>query len=97
MPFMYILECADGSYYTGSTWNLERRLTEHQAGLGAKYTAKRLPVKVAYYELYGRMDAAFEREKQVQRWSRAKKKALIESDKDKLVELSNRPLSKNRK
>ena len=44
MPYMYILQCADDSYYVGSTWNLEKRLWQHNQGLGAKYTARRLPV-----------------------------------------------------
>ena len=76
--YMYILECADGSYYTGSTKDLERRLWEHQNSLGANYTRKRLPVKLVYYEEYNRIDEAFYREKQVQGWSRKKKQALIE-------------------
>ena len=80
MPYMYILECADGSYYTGSTKDLERRLWEHQNGLGANHTAKRLPVKLAYCEEYDRIDDAFFREKQVQGWSRKKKEALMVSD-----------------
>jgi putative endonuclease len=45
MAWMYILECSDGSYYVGSTKDLEYRLSEHQEGKGAKYTARRLPVK----------------------------------------------------
>ncbi len=80
MPFMYILECADGSYYTGSTWDLERRLWEHQNGLGAHHTAKRLPVKLVYYEESDRIDDAFYREKQVQGWCHKKKEALIAGD-----------------
>jgi len=75
---MYVLECADGSYYTGSTWDIEKRLWEHKQGLGANYTKKRLPVKLVYSEEYERIDDAFYREKQVQGWSRRKKKALIE-------------------
>jgi putative endonuclease len=75
--YMYILECCDGSYYTGSTKNLERRLAQHQAGEGAKHTKKRLPVKLVYFEEYSRIDEAFYREKQVQGWSRKKKEALI--------------------
>jgi putative endonuclease len=59
---MYILECADGSYYTGSTWDLARRLSEHQSGVGANFTAKRLPVKLVYCEYYDRVDDAFYRE-----------------------------------
>lgn len=88
MPYMYILECADGSYYTGSTWDLERRLQEHQSGLGARHTAKRLPVKLVYCECYERIEDAFRREKQVQGWSRRKKQALVEQNYDKLVEYS---------
>ena len=76
---MYILECADGSYYTGSTKNLKLRLTEHQKGEGANYTRKRLPVKLVYYEAFGRIDKAFYREKQIQGWSRKKKDVLIRS------------------
>ncbi len=74
---MYILECTDGSYYTGSTNNLELRLAQHQAGEGANHTKKRLPVSLVYYEEYARVDEAFYREKQVQGWSRKKKEALI--------------------
>ena len=50
--FMYILLCADGSYYTGSTTDLERRLEQHQNGEGANHTKKRLPVSLLYYEEY---------------------------------------------
>ncbi|MDF2552380.1 MAG: hypothetical protein K0R77_1655 [Chryseobacterium sp.] len=75
--WMYILLCSDGSYYTGSTNNLELRLAQHQNGEGANHTKKRLPVKLLYYEEYDRIDLAFYREKQVQGWSRKKKEALI--------------------
>lgn len=75
--YMYILRCSDGSYYTGSTTDLEVRLTQHDAGEGANHTKKRLPVKLLYYEEYSRIDEAFYREKQVQGWSRVKKEALI--------------------
>ena len=78
MPFIYILECADGSYYVGSTWNLEKRLWEHNNGLGANFTRKRLPVQLAYSEHSDDVSVAFAREKQVQGWSRAKKRALID-------------------
>ena len=84
MPYMYILECAGGSYYTGSTRDLERRLWEHQSGLGANHTAKRLPVKLIYCEEFDRIDDAFYREKQVQGWSRKKKEALMASDTNQL-------------
>jgi putative endonuclease len=60
---MYILECADGSYYVGSTTDLERRLWEHQNGIGAIHTGKRLPVTLVYCELSERIDDAYYREK----------------------------------
>ena len=85
---MYILECADGSYYTGSTKNLELRLAQHQAGEGANHTKKRLPVELVYFEEFKRIDEAFYREKQVQGWSRKKKEALIKGEFDKLSDLS---------
>ncbi len=78
MPgYMYILECADGSFYTGSTKNLEKRMQEHRSGKGAIHTKSRLPVKLLYYEKYWSVKDAFEREKQIQNWSRKKKLALI--------------------
>ena len=75
---MYILKCSDGSYYTGSTNNLELRLAQHQSGLGAIHTSKFLPAELVYYEEFPRIDMAFYREKQVQGWSRKKKEALID-------------------
>lgn len=50
MGYMYILKCSDGTYYTGSTVDLEKRLWQHQRGEGANYTKKRLPVELIYYE-----------------------------------------------
>jgi len=85
---MYILECSDGSYYTGSTWDLERRLWEHQNGLGARHTAKRLPVRLIYFEECDRIDDAYYREKQVQGWSHKKKEALIAGDKNMMHNLA---------
>ncbi len=83
---MYILRCEDGSYYTGSTNNLELRLCQHQAGIGSNYTRERLPVELIYFEEFQRIDRAFYREKQVQNWSRKKKEALISSNIDVLKE-----------
>jgi putative endonuclease len=88
--FIYILECSDGTYYTGSTKDLKRSLQEHQAGEGSKYTKMRLPVKLIYSEEFDRIDAAFYREKQIQSWSRKKKQALIEGRLDELPELSKK-------
>ncbi len=86
--FMYILECSDGSYYTGSTKNLEKRMREHQNGQGANHTRKRLPVTLVYVEEYLRIDHAFNREKQVQGWRREKKEALINGELDLLPALA---------
>jgi putative endonuclease len=74
---MYILECCDGTYYTGSTNDLDHRYLLHQRGQGANYTSKRLPVILVYLEEFSRVEEAFFREKQVQGWSRKKKQALI--------------------
>jgi putative endonuclease len=82
--YMYILECSNGNYYTGSTIDLGRRLLQHQNGEGANFTKKHLPVKLVYFEKYQRIDEAFYREKQVQGWSRKKKEALVISQTDKL-------------
>lgn len=76
---MYILECCNGSYYIGSTIDLELRLAQHQNGEGANHTKKFSPVRLVYFEEYERIDEAFYREKQVQGWSRKKKEALINS------------------
>ena len=86
--FMYILLCSDGSYYTGSTIDLEKRIDEHQNGNGANHTKKRLPIELVYFEEFERIDLAFNREKQVQKWIRIKKEALIENNKNMLPELS---------
>ena len=80
MPFVYILRCADGSYYVGKTNDLCTRLTEHQSGVGADYTAVRLPVEMVYAEEHSTIRSATDREMQLKRWSRAKKEALIALD-----------------
>ncbi len=82
--YMYILECANGFYYVGSTIHLKKRIAEHQRGLGANFTAKHLPVKLVYFEEYESIGNAFHREKQVQGWNRKKKEALIYGMKEEL-------------
>jgi len=94
--FIYILECSDGSFYTGSTKNLEKRLWEHNNSLGANYTKSRLPVELMYYEEYSRIDEAFYREKQVQGWSRKKKLALIEAKSELLPKLAKKIFRKKK-
>ena len=78
MPYLYILECNDGSYYVGSTRNLDSRMEQHNTGAGGMYTAKRQPVKLVFAQEFDHMLDAYAREKQVQGWSRAKRLALIE-------------------
>ena len=91
MPFMYILECHDRTLYVGSTWDLDRRVAQYQAGEGAAYTRTRLPVRVIYYEYFDRVENAFAREKQVQRWGRAKRLALVKGHTERLNALSRKP------
>ncbi len=78
MPYTYMVECCDGSYYVGSTWHLERRIGEHNEGLGAEYTRRRRPVRLVWSVQLGRIDEAFRLEKQIQGWGRAKRQALID-------------------
>lgn len=86
--YTYILKCADGSFYTGSTINLDLRLRQHQNGKAANHTKKRLPVKLVYVEKHSRIQDAFYREKQIQGWSRKKKAALIKGRTNEMHELS---------
>ena len=86
--FVYILMCEDGSFYTGSTKDLKRRLQEHQSGNGANHTSGRLPVVLVYFEEFERIESTFKREKQIQGWRREKKIALILGNKSSLPELS---------
>jgi len=88
MGWVYILKCADGSFYVGSTRNLESRVTQHAAGFGAEYTRRRLPVELAWSHQCDRVDEAFALEKRIQGWSRAKREALIRGDFDQLPGLS---------
>ena len=74
----YILECSDGSYYVGSTTDLDRRVSQHNRGEGAAYTRHRRPVRLVWSVEFDRIDEAFHFEKQVQNWGRAKRLALIE-------------------
>ena len=87
--YTYILQCANGKYYVGSTTNLEARLNEHQAGLGGKFTSTHLPVKLVYFEEYSSIHMAFSRERQLHGWSRAKKEALIRGDYEALRPLAS--------
>ncbi len=80
MPYVYIVECSDRSYYVGSTRNLESRLWEHNQGLGGVYTSRRLPVRLVYAYEYERVVDAWGAERRIHGWSRAKREALIRGD-----------------
>ena len=86
--YTYILQCANGEYYVGSTTDIEKRLQEHQAGMGGKFTRTHLPVKLVYKEEFASIEQAFARERQLHGWSRAKKEALIKGDLSSLRSLS---------
>ncbi len=87
--YVYILKCSDGSYYTGVTNDIERRVYEHQEGLiGGCYTHNRRPVKLVYIEESSDIISVISREKQIKGWTRSKKEALIRGDYGKLSELS---------
>ena len=95
MPYAYILQCADGSYYVGSTWlsDIEERVRQHNTpDLGAVYTRRRRPVVLVWAGWFDRMEDAFAFEKRVQGWSRVKREALIEGRFDRLPRLSHSAL-----
>ncbi|MEJ2405562.1 MAG: GIY-YIG nuclease family protein [Candidatus Thiodiazotropha sp.] len=76
---LYIVRCADGSFYTGITNDLERRVLEHNSGVGAKYTRGRRPVMLAYSEIHDDRSEACKREYAVKRMSRQQKHRLIQA------------------
>jgi putative endonuclease len=88
--FVYILSCADGSYYVGSTTDVSERERIHNEGHGAEHTAAHRPVRMVYSEAHESWPAARKREAQVKRWTRAKKEALIEGDRSRLHVLARR-------
>ncbi|MFC5368450.1 GIY-YIG nuclease family protein [Salinirubrum litoreum] len=80
MHHVYVLECADGSLYTGYTTDVERRVAEHDAGEGAKYTRGRTPVELVYSESFDSRSAAMSREYEIKQLSRVKKERLVGLD-----------------
>ena len=75
--YVYILECSDGTLYTGWTTDLEARLATHNSGKGAKYTRSRLPVELVYFETYDDRHEAMSREWHIKQLSRKEKEELI--------------------
>lgn len=78
MHYVYVLECADGTYYTGYTTDVDRRVEEHDAGDGAKYTRGRTPVELVHVESYKSQSAAMQREYEIKQLSRHEKEQLVE-------------------
>ena len=75
--YVYVVECADGTLYTGYTTDVERRVAEHDAGEGARYTRGRTPVELVHVEGYGSRSAAMSREYEIKQFSRRRKERLI--------------------
>jgi len=89
--WVYILRCADGSFYAGTTRaDLEKRISEHQAGTFGGFTETRRPVVLVYSEYFERIRDAIAAERKIKGWSRAKKEALIARDFGKLAQLARR-------
>lgn len=89
--YLYILRCADGSYYVGTTRNeLEVRVAEHNAGTHGGYTSGRRPVTLVFSEGFERIEDAIAAERQIKGWSRAKKAALIAGEWNRLPALARR-------
>lgn len=81
--YAYLLRCADGSLYAGWTNDLEKRLTAHQSGKGAKYTKAHLPVELAYYETFATKEEAMRREYELKQMTKVQKEALIQGNHEK--------------
>ena len=86
--YVYILRCAESSYYTGHTDDLERRIASHQMGAIPGYSQRRLPVQLVFADEFSSREEAFRRERQIKGWSRAKKEALIQRDWNRLKQLA---------
>ena len=89
--YVYILKCSDETYYTGFTSNLEKRINEHRQGKHIdSYTYKRRPVKLVFSCEFTNVEIAIETEKQIKKWSRAKKEAVINNEYEKLPNLAKK-------
>ncbi len=97
IAFCYMLRCADGSYYVGSTKgkSADQRTAEHNAGMLGGYTASRRPVVLVWAQQFDRIDDAFRLERQIKGWSRAKKEALVRGDWGALSALAKRRAGKD--
>ena len=93
ISYVYILKCADDSYYTGVTSNLDQRMQQHESGFYPEcYTASRRPVELVFYAEFTNIGFAIDKEKQIKKWSRSKKEALINGDFDQLPDLAKKKI-----
>jgi predicted GIY-YIG superfamily endonuclease len=94
--WVYMLECADHSYYTGHTDDLEKRIGEHHSGEMGGYTASRRPVELVFADEFPTREEALTAELQIKGWSRKKKEALVRGDWGEVSRLARRrkPLSR---
>ncbi len=76
-PYVYIVRCSDGTLYTGYTTDVERRVAEHNAGTGARYTRGRRPVRLVYHEKHATVSEAMQREYEIKQFPREAKERLI--------------------
>lgn len=77
--YTYVVQCCDGTYYTGWTSNLEKRIETHNKKKGAKYTRSRVPIKLMYYEIFETKKEAMQREYQIKQMTRKQKEKLIQN------------------
>jgi putative endonuclease len=90
MHYVYILRCADDSFYVGSAQDLDSRVKAHNDGRGAAHAFKHRPVQLVYSEAFESETAAVSRERQIKRWSHEKKQALVDGNLERLKSLSKR-------
>ena len=94
--YVYILKCSDSTYYTGFTSNLTKRLEEHENGRYPEcYTYKRRPVHLEFHAEFTEASIAIQTEKQIKKWSKIKKEALINGDFEKLPNLAKKKFNKH--
>ena len=96
--YLYILKCNDGTYYTGVTNNLDKRIEEHNSGINKEsYTYTRKPVILVWHEMFNDFHLAFDWETRIKKWSVKKKEALINGDFHLLKDLSKKDFTKKGK
>ena len=92
--YVYILKCSDSTYYTGVTSNLTQRMFQHNSGFYPDcYIFSRRPVALVFYAEFTDINFAIEKEKQIKKWSKAKKEALIRGEYDTLPNLARKKFS----